>query len=221
MFSRVKNPCQRPPRYFAWGCFGYFGRERDRPRSLFASALLQLRRTVPRGCATRSPQGEAWWARQRPYKAAFPEGFRGLIERLNRRVPTKIPTKLPRGRRSVCRPYVQSSAALRSNDQGSLMAISRKNILEVDPGTRRPMADGAVNQLITRRGLDRDRIRLSRRRRSRSQSGWNTSSRAWKINLAPGEACDRPGFHPFRSAGGAVSETRQGRQRKTTSSCRT
>jgi hypothetical protein len=162
-----------------------------------------------------------WWARQRPYKAAFPEGFRGLIERLNRRVPTKIPTKLPRGRRSVCRPYVQSSAALRSNYQGSLMAISRKNILEVDPGTRRPMADGAVNQLITRRGLDRDRIRLSRRRRSRSQSGWNTSSRAWKINLAPGEACDRPGFHPFRSAGGAVSETRQGRQRKTTSSCRT
>ena len=43
------------------------------------------------------------------------------------------------------------------------MAISRENILEVDPGTRRPMADGAVNQLITRRGLDRDRIRLSRR----------------------------------------------------------
>jgi hypothetical protein len=196
-------------------------------QSVFAFASLKLRRTprfvlqAPCGCATRSPKGEAWWARQRPYKAAFPEGFRGLIERLNRRVPTKIPTKLPRGRRSVCRPYVQSSAALRSNYQGSLMAISRKNILEVDPGTRRPMADGAVNQLITRRGLDRDRIRLSRRRRSRSQSGWNTSSRAWKINLAPGEACDRPGSHPFRSAGGAVSETRQGRQRKTTSSCRT
>jgi len=38
--------------------------------SVFASAALQLRRTPrfalrsPRGCATRSPQGEAWWARQ-------------------------------------------------------------------------------------------------------------------------------------------------------------
>ena len=75
--------------------------------------------------------GEGWWARQPPYEAAFHEGFRGLIKTSIRRVPTK----LPRGRRSVCRPYAQSSAALRSNYQASLMAISRENILEVDPGT--------------------------------------------------------------------------------------
>ena len=58
---------------------------------------------------------EGWWARQRPYEAAFLEGFLGLIKMLIRRVPTKIPTKLPRGRRSVCRPYAQSPAALWSS----------------------------------------------------------------------------------------------------------
>jgi hypothetical protein len=85
-----------------------------------------------------------WRSQQPPYEAAFHEGFRGLIKTSIRRVPTKIPTKLPRGRRSVCRPYAQSSAALRSNYQASLMAISRENILEVDPGTCRPMADRTV-----------------------------------------------------------------------------
>src|ERR1700676_3342339 len=41
-----------------------------RHQSVFASASPQLRRTprfarrAPRGCATRSPKGEAWWARQ-------------------------------------------------------------------------------------------------------------------------------------------------------------
>ena len=39
-------------------------------QSVFAFAALKLRRTprfvlqAPRGCATRSPKGEAWWARQ-------------------------------------------------------------------------------------------------------------------------------------------------------------
>jgi hypothetical protein len=39
-------------------------------QSVFAFASLKLRRTprfvlqAPRGCATRSPKGEAWWARQ-------------------------------------------------------------------------------------------------------------------------------------------------------------
>jgi hypothetical protein len=51
--------------YFAWGCFRYFGLGGlpRRSPSVFAFALLQLRR-APRGCATRSPKGEAWWARQ-------------------------------------------------------------------------------------------------------------------------------------------------------------
>jgi hypothetical protein len=40
-----------------------------------------------------------WWARQPPYKAAFLERFRGLIEMLIQRVPTKMPTKSPTGRR--------------------------------------------------------------------------------------------------------------------------
>src|ERR1700726_621824 len=69
-----------------------------------------------------------------PYEAAFHEGFRGLIKTSIRRVPTK----LPRGRRSVCRPYAQSSAALRSNYQASLMAISRENrkLIRVRPWSR-------------------------------------------------------------------------------------
>ena len=68
--------------YCAWGCFRYFlfgerlSRTQLRPgrmervQSVFAFAALQLRRTPrfalwsPRGCATRSPKGEAWWARQ-------------------------------------------------------------------------------------------------------------------------------------------------------------
>jgi hypothetical protein len=38
-------------------------------QSVFAFAALKLRRTrfafcFSRGCATRSPKGEAWWARQ-------------------------------------------------------------------------------------------------------------------------------------------------------------
>ena len=79
-----------PPCYFAWGCFRYFrlgartasalrlfpgdGRPAWQPprsfQSVFAFASLKLRRTprfalrAPRGCATRSPKGEAWWARQ-------------------------------------------------------------------------------------------------------------------------------------------------------------
>jgi hypothetical protein len=66
--------------------------------SVFAFAALQLRRTPrfalrsPRGCATRSPKGEAWWARQPPYEAAFLEGFLGFIKMLIQRVPTKMPT---------------------------------------------------------------------------------------------------------------------------------
>ena len=68
-----------------WGCFPDDGRRmaclavarglssRPSPRSfqsVFAFASLKLRRTprfalqAPRGRATRSPQGEAWWARQ-------------------------------------------------------------------------------------------------------------------------------------------------------------
>ena len=152
MFSRDSLKASMPATamLLCMGLFSIFWLGEGPAQSVFAFAALKLRRTprfvlqAPRGRATRSPKGEAWWARQRPYKAAFPEGFRGLIERLNRRVPTKIPTKLPRGRRLVCRPYAQSSAALRSNYQGSLMAISLENILEVDPGTRRPMADRTV-----------------------------------------------------------------------------
>jgi hypothetical protein len=87
--------------------------------SVFAFAPLKLRRTprfalqAPHGCATRSPQGEAWWARQPPYEAAFLVGFLGFIKMLIQRVPTKIPTKLPRGRRSAA--GVQSPAALWSS----------------------------------------------------------------------------------------------------------
>jgi hypothetical protein len=52
--------------YFAWGCFRYFSWE-GWLQSVFALASLKLRRTrdtlrSPRGCATRSPKGEAWWA---------------------------------------------------------------------------------------------------------------------------------------------------------------
>src|SRR5882672_4499537 len=37
---RSKHPCQRPPRYFAWGCFRYFSwkREPRRPLRLTADA---------------------------------------------------------------------------------------------------------------------------------------------------------------------------------------
>src|SRR5882762_3338262 len=46
-------------------------------QSVFAFAALKLRRTprfalqAPRGRATRSPKGEAWWARQQPYRRVF------------------------------------------------------------------------------------------------------------------------------------------------------
>ena len=53
-----------------------------------------------------------------------------------------------------------------------------------DAWRRRIRPDGTTDQLIARRWLDRDRIHLSRWRRNRSQSQWNISSRAWKINLA-------------------------------------
>ena len=44
MFSRVKNRCQRPLCYFAWGCFRYFSWKREPPR--------------PCGCFA----SEGWWA---------------------------------------------------------------------------------------------------------------------------------------------------------------
>src|SRR5229473_5899526 len=46
MFSRdrSKHPCQRPPCYFAWGCFRYFSWKREPRRPLRV-----------RGGATRSP----------------------------------------------------------------------------------------------------------------------------------------------------------------------
>jgi hypothetical protein len=52
--------------YFAWGCFRYFGERPVRLRFRFAPATpdTRLRPSAPRGCATRSPRGEAWWARQ-------------------------------------------------------------------------------------------------------------------------------------------------------------
>src|SRR6266704_3956943 len=75
MFWRNRPKASMPAaiRYFAWGCFRYFVESEPSPRSfqsVFAFASLKLRRTprfalqVPRGCATRSPKGEAWWARQ-------------------------------------------------------------------------------------------------------------------------------------------------------------
>src|SRR5258708_2114470 len=106
------------------------------PTSRFASISVRLT-----SFATPARDDGRWWARQRPHKAAFPEGFRGLIERLNRRVPTKIPTKYAVGKKVGLPPLRAVVSCARSNYQGSLMAISRENILEVDPGTRRPMAD--------------------------------------------------------------------------------
>jgi hypothetical protein len=104
------------------------------------SSLSLLRRTrfahrSQRGCATRSPKGEAWWAWQPPYEAAFLEGFLGFIKILIQRVPTKIPTKLPRGRRSVCRRAVASRALVvhrvRSNCKGSSIAVVGKAFLKL------------------------------------------------------------------------------------------
>jgi hypothetical protein len=78
-----------------------------------------------------------WWARQPPYEAAFLEGFLGFIKMLIQRVPTKMPTKLPRGRRSVRQRAVASRTLVvdrvRSNHEGSLIAISRESIFEVGP----------------------------------------------------------------------------------------
>ena len=63
----LKASMPATPCYFAWGCFRYFSLGGPWLQSVFALAPLKLRRTrytlrSPRGCATRSPQGEAWWA---------------------------------------------------------------------------------------------------------------------------------------------------------------
>jgi hypothetical protein len=52
-------------------------------KSVFAFAALKLRRTrfalrTQRGCATRSPKGEAWWVRQRSYQEFFQRNVRVL-----------------------------------------------------------------------------------------------------------------------------------------------
>jgi hypothetical protein len=60
--------------------------ERTAPRqSVFAWASLQLRRTrsvlrSPRGCcATRSPKGEAWWARQFTTKPLMSTAYKKVV----------------------------------------------------------------------------------------------------------------------------------------------
>jgi len=69
--------------------------------------------------------------------SAFLEGFLGFIKMLIQRVPTKTPTKLPRGRRSVRRRAVANRALVvhrvRSNYEGSSIAISRECVFEVGP----------------------------------------------------------------------------------------
>jgi len=121
MFSRDSLKASMPATamLLCMGLFSIFWLGEGPAQSVFAFAALKLRRTprfvlqAPRGRATRSPKGEAWWARQPPYEAAFLVGFLGFIKMLIQRVPTKIPTKLPRGRRSAA--GVQSPAALWSS----------------------------------------------------------------------------------------------------------
>jgi len=77
---------------------------RLRLRCAPATPDTTLRPLVRCGCATRSPKGEAWWARQPSYEAAFLEGSLGLTKMLIQRVPTKMPTKLQGRRRCIRRP---------------------------------------------------------------------------------------------------------------------
>ena len=139
MFSRDSLKASMPATamLLCMGLFSIFWLGEGPAQSVFAFAALKLRRTprfvlqAPRGRATRSPKGEAWWARQPPYEAAFLEGFLGFIKMLIQRVPTKMPAKLPTGR-SVRQRAVASRALVvhrfRSNYEGSSIAISRESI---------------------------------------------------------------------------------------------
>jgi hypothetical protein len=61
-----KHPCQRPPCYFAWGCFRYFSWERE-PR----------RRLRLRGRATRSPFVEIVSASSSPSSLSLRSSYAG------------------------------------------------------------------------------------------------------------------------------------------------
>ena len=76
MFSRVKHPCQRPPCYFAWGCFRYFSWERE-PRRPCGCLSRDDRRVACRAVARvqRSPPSPAGlWRGSLRYEMACPAG---------------------------------------------------------------------------------------------------------------------------------------------------
>src|SRR5882724_12032615 len=62
MFSRVKHPCQRPPCYFAWGCFRYFSWEREPRRPCGCLSRDHLKGGLPGRSSRAAQPAFARWA---------------------------------------------------------------------------------------------------------------------------------------------------------------
>src|SRR5882672_2500094 len=62
MFSQVKHPCQRPPSYFAWGCFRYFGWEREPRRPCGCLSRDDLKGGLPSRSSRAARPAFARWA---------------------------------------------------------------------------------------------------------------------------------------------------------------
>src|SRR6266478_7641952 len=62
MFSRVKHPCQRPPCYFAWGCFRYFSWEREPRRPCGCLSRDDLKGGLPGRSSRAARPAFARWA---------------------------------------------------------------------------------------------------------------------------------------------------------------
>ena len=108
--------------YCAWGCFRCFCLGAIAvpvsAQSVFAFAALKLRRTPrfalqsPHGCATRSPKGEAWWARQD--SNLQPDRY----ERPALTIELQAPPRRPRGTRGRQRCGHRLQRRLRSGNGG-------------------------------------------------------------------------------------------------------
>ena len=104
--------------------------QRSSFQSVFAFASLKLRRTprfalrAPRGCATRSPKGEAWWARQD--SNLQPDRYERPALTIELQAP---PQECRRGRHATVPPPFTGTAAIRQCRVGwaAFRASSRRH----------------------------------------------------------------------------------------------